>query len=421
MDKPITTVLTRNLKDTITDRLVEEPVIILNGARTVGKSTLLKQCADLFNVSAVDLDDLETREAVKNDPSLFAAGPEPICIDEFQHILPLLDAIKAQLNKDMRPGRFILTGSTRYATLPHSSQSLTGRAHILTIWPLSQGELRGKRETFFETLVKDPSKFVTPKLATTNRLEYESMVLAGGFPLALARATDQSRHRWFQDYVTMVIERDVLELRKIRQHQVLPEILRYLAAQTGQLHKSASIATSMSLDKSTVADYIQLLESVFLIHRLEAFGRTLSSRINRSPKVHLVDTGLAAHLLGITTAKLANRDPSALSEFGHLLETFAVNEILKQASWSSTPARFSHFRTKDGYKVDLICEIENSRIFGIEVKASATLYNSDFKGLQLLRDKLGDNFLGGIILHLGTHSYTKEDRLYAIPLDRIWN
>lgn len=270
-------------------------------------------------------------------------------------------------------------------------------------------------------MVKDPSKFVTPKLATTDPLDYENMVLAGGFPLALARATDQSRNRWFQDYVTIVIERDVLEIRKIRQRQVLPEILRYLAAQTGQLHKPTSIATSMSLDKSTVADYIRLLESVFLIHRLEAFGRTLSSRINRSTKVHLVDTGLAAHLLGITTAKLSNRDPFALSKFGHLLETFAVNEILKQASWSSAPVRFSHFRTKDGYEVDLICEIENSQILGIEVKASATVFNSDFKGLQLLRDKLGDNFLGGIILHLGARSYTKEDRLYAIPLDQIWN
>lgn len=420
MDTQLTATIARHVKDTITERLKEEAVIVLSGARTVGKSTLLQQCAKDFEVPVFDLDDLETRGAAKNDPSLFVTGKEPVCIDEFQHVLPILDAIKAQLNRDFRPGRFILTGSTRYATLPLSSQSLTGRAHFITIWPLSQGELRGKKETFLANLTSDPAKIVSREASTTSRQEYERLVLNGGFPLALSRATVESRNRWFRDFVMAVIERDVLEIRKIRQRQVLPEILRRLASQSGQLLKPATIAISIELDKSTVIDFIKLLESVFLVYRLEAFGRTLSSSVNRSPKVHLVDSGLAANMLGITQSRLSARDPSALTEFGHVLETFAINEIMKQSTWLNDTVRFSHFRTKDGSKVDLICETGNGYVTGVEIKASSTVDDSDFKGLRLLRDKLGSSFRGGVVLHLGSRSYTKEERIYVAPVDRLW-
>lgn len=416
-----TGIVTRHLEAVIAQRLAEEPVVVLNGARTVGKSTLLQSCARAHGVQVLDLDDLGTRQAVEADPAFFVTAPEPVCIDEFQHVLPVLDAIKAELNRDLRPGRYLLTGSTRYATLPAASQSLTGRAHVMTLWPLSQGELSGRRENFLDRLIADPAALVTSTASTTTRGDYEQMILAGGFPIAVARPTPEARRRWYRDFVDMVIQRDVLELRRVRQRDVLPEILRRLAAQSAQLLNPAAVARTIDLDKSTVNDFIRLLESVFLVHRLGAYGRTLSSRTNHSPKVHMVDTGLAAYLLGITESRLNARAPSTLTEFGHVIETFAVNEVLKQAGWAEAPMAFSHFRTKDGQEVDLVCETDEGRIAGVEMKAASSVEDKDFRGLRLLRDRLGHEFVGGVVLYLGPLSYNREDRLHVLPLDSLWS
>lgn len=393
---------------------------MLNGARTVGKSTLLRACAASFGVGVVDLDDPPTRQAVAADPTLAVRGPVPVCIDEFQHELSILDAIKARLNQSVQPGQYLLTGSTRYATLPATSQSLTGRAHVLTVWPLSQGELRGRRETFLDALMRDPSELVAPTESTTTREEYERAVLAGGLPLALARPNDAARRRWFRDFLDLVITRDLLEIRRVRQRTVLPGILRRLAARSGQVLNLSTIGSDMGLDQSVVSDFVGLLESVFLIHRVHAYGRTLSTIVRRSPKVHLVDSGLGANLLGITQDKLTARNPAALTEFGHLVETFAVNEILKQAAWTDLPPVFGHFRTKEGDEVDLVCEADDGRVAGVEIKAATSPSEKDFRALRYLRDKLGPVFLGGVVLHLGSRSYTLADRLHAVPLDRLW-
>lgn len=416
-----TGIIARHLEAVIAQRLTEEPVVVLNGARTVGKSTLLQACARARGVQVLDLDDLATRQAVAADPAFFVTAPEPVCIDEFQHVLPILDAIKAELNRDLRPGRYLLTGSTRYATLPLASQSLTGRAHVITVWPLSQGELRGQREIFLDRLVTEPASLVRPTASTTTRREYELMILAGGFPIALARRNPEARRRWYRDFLDMVIERDVLEIRRVRQRDVLPLILRRLAAQSAQLLNPAAVARTIEIDKSTVNDFIRLLESVFLVHRLGAYGRTLSSRANRSPKVHLVDSGLAAYLLGITESRLEARAPSTLTEFGHVIESFGVNEVLKQAGWAESPLSFSHFRTKDGQEIDLVCETDDGRIACVEIKAASSVEDKDFRGLRLLRDTLGSDFLGGVVLYLGPRSYTKEDRLHVVPLDHLWS
>lgn len=417
---PPTALVSRHLETVVAQRLAEEPVVVLNGARSVGKSTLLARCAASFGVDVVDLDDPPVRRAVAADPELAVRGQSPVCIDEFQHVLPVLDAIKARLNRDARPGQYLLTGSTRYAMLPTASQSLTGRAHVVAVWPLSQGELRGRRETFLEVLMRDPAGLVVPMDDPTPREEYERLVLAGGFPLALSRPTHAARRRWFRDYIDLVLNRDVLEIRRVRQRTLLPDLLRRLAARTGQVLTMSGVGREMDLDESIVSDFVGLLEAVFLVHRLNAYGRTLSSIVRRSPKIHMVDSGLGAHLLGITQDKLTARDPAAVTEFGHLVETFAVNEILKQAAWSDAPPRFGHFRTKDDAEVDLVCEADDGRVAAVEVKARSDPGDDDFKGLRYLREKLGRAFLGGVVLHFGPRPYTRADGLHAVPLDRLW-
>lgn len=291
----------------------------------------------------------------------------------------------------------------------------------MTMWPLSQGELIGVRETALDLLMSEPAALVTGTPSTTQRSDYEKNILAGGFPIAVARSAGAGRNRWFRDFVDMVIQRDVLEIRKVRQRQVMPQVLRRLAGQTGQVLNISTVASALQLDASLTGDLIGLLESVFLVHRLESFGRTLSSRVGRSPKVHLVDSGLAAYLLGVTEAKLRTRAPSMLTEFGHIVETFAVNELIKQAGWASEPVEFSHFRTRDGHEVDLVIEDPHGRIAGVEVKAAGTVADNDFRGLRLLRDKLGSDFIGGVLLNLGRRAYTYEDRIHVVPLDRLWS
>lgn len=414
--------ITRYLQPVLAELLADEPVVVLTGARTVGKSTLLAACADARDVQVLDLDDLPTRRAVAADPELFVAAdrPSPVCIDEFQHVPQLLDAIKAELNKDLQAGRFLLTGSTRYGSIPAAGQSLTGRAHVVTMWPLSQGEVAGTEGNALDMLVSDPAALVSSAPAAATRADYERIVLAGGFPLALARQPGRSRDRWFRDFVTLVVERDVMEIRKVRQRQVLPQVLRRLAEQTGQVVNVANVADDVGLDATTVKDYLGLLEAVFLIHRLEPFTRSAANRAIRSAKVHAVDTGLASHLIGLTEHKLSGRQPTALTQFGHLVETFAVNELMKQAGWARQEVRFSHFRTRDHQEVDLVIETAAGSVAAIEVKASGTVTDRDFSGLRLLRDRLGDAFVGGAIVNLGQRSYTHEEGLHVLPLERLW-
>lgn len=414
--------LARHLQKVLDEVLRDEPVVILTGARTSGKSTLLDTLAKLHDVTVLDLDDLETRRAVQADPGLFVAAdrPTPVCIDEFQHVPLLLDAIKSELNRDLRPGRYVLTGSTRYSALPTASQSLTGRAHVVTMWPLSQGEITQRRETALDLLLADPRELITSAPSSTTRTDYERIVLGGGFPLALARDPGRSRDRWFRDFVSLVVERDVLEIQKIRQREVMPQVLRRLASQTGQVVNVANIADSVGLDATTTRSYLGLLEAVFLIHRLEPFTRSAAHRAIRSAKAHIVDTGLAAYLTGLTQQKLSERLPSVMTQFGHLVETFTVNELMKQAGWAQQEARFSHFRTRDQQEVDLVIESMSGSVTAIEVKASGTVADQDFAGMRLLRDKLGESFTGGVVVNLGQRSYTYEDRMHVFPLDRLW-
>ncbi|HEX3391346.1 MAG TPA: ATP-binding protein [Solirubrobacteraceae bacterium] len=421
MPATLSGIVDRRLGEVVRRRLEDEPVVVLQGPRAVGKSTLLQALAASRNSEIVDLDDLATRDAVQIDPALFVRGQRPVLIDEFQHVPELLDAIKAELNRDGSPGRFVLTGSTRYSTLPAAAQALTGRAHRVDVLPLSQGEIAGTQEDFAETLINDPRSLVDARLPPTAREEYVSRVVAGGFPPALRRARSADRARWFDDYVDLVIERDVMELTRVRQRRALPLLLRQLASQTAQVLNIAKAAGSIGLEKSTAENYTKLLESVFMVHQLPAWGTTLGSRVRSAPKVHVVDSGLAAHLLRLTDAKLAMASAQALTEFGHLLETFAVGEVCKQLDWLDAPVQRGHWRTRDGAEIDLILEREDGMVAAVEVKAASRVPAKEMQALLNLRRKLGSQFLGGVVLYTGVRAYSYESDLHVVPAARLWN
>ncbi len=399
--------------------LREEPVIAIQGARAVGKTTLLRQIADAAGVTVIDLDDLATRDAVEADPALFVGGPAPVCIDEYQHVPAVLDAIKAELNVDGSPGRFVLTGSTRHEALPQAAQALTGRLHLFTVFPLSQGEIHGTHERFMETLLRAPEQLVTSRPSSTSRQRYVEQVTTGGFPMAVGRS-ETARNRWFDDYVELALERDVRELARIRQRAQLPRLLRRLAAQTAQVLNVAKAGKDAGLPKSTAEDYTKLLEAVFLVYRLPAWGTTLSARSASHPKLHVVDAGLAARLLGLSSSTLSVPDVASLQQFGHLLETFVVGECRKQLSWLDDIALVGHWRTHDRIEVDLVVETDDGRVAAIEVKSGSRVPAHALAGLRLLRDKLQDRFVAGVALYTGERSYTYDDRIHVLPVDRLW-
>ena len=411
----------RRVSDLLAEQMRTEPVIALHGPRSVGKSTVLRGFAEAAGGSVIDLDDVEVREAIQGNLAASVRAGAPICIDEYQRVPDILDALKARLNREgSPPGTAIISGSTRQDALPATAQALTGRLHSLVIWPLSQGELEGVRENLLEVLAGDADDVVSAvPSSSTMRPDYVDRVSSGGMSLALRRSAS-ARARWFDDFVRASVERDAVELSRIRERQALADLLGHIAAQTGQLLNVAATAERVGTNRETTESHLRLLEDLFLAVRLSAWGNTLRSRVSAKPKVHVVDCGLAARLLRLTPEKVTGIDPTSLTDFGHLLETFVVGELRKQASWLDDPVTLGHWRTSDGAEVDLVIEYDDGRVVAFEVKASERASGKEFRGLAQLRDLLGERFIGGIMLTTGSRSYTYEDRLHVMPIDRLW-
>ena len=408
----------RRIEEIAAQRMGEIPVVALLGPRSVGKSTLLRSLAAAAGADIIDLDDPATRTAVADDPSLFAQGPRPVFIDEYQHVPDLLSAIKAELNRDGSSGQFVVTGSTRHEALPEMAEALTGRLYRLSVYPFSQGEIEGHREDLLETLFKDPESAVAATWSTTTREEYIGRIVSGGLPLA-RQQTGAARGRWFDNYVELTLERDVRALANIRQREALPRLFGHLMAQTGQVLNVAKVAQAANMSPSTAEGYTKLLEAVYLVHRLPAWGTTLRARATARPKLHAVDPALAAHTMGLSDTKLSSHNPTHREQFGHLLETFVAGEIIKQASWMDDIAAIGHRRTHDGVEVDVVVERRDGTVVAIEVKAGA-VNNKHLSGLRTLRDALGDRFAAGAMLHMGKYPSRPTDRIVTLPIDRLW-
>jgi len=418
---PLAGIAERRVSAQLDELLQVEPVIALHGPRSVGKSTVLSALAAARRVPVLDLDDVGVRDAVAANPQTAVATPGLLCVDEYQHAPQILDALKTRLNREgTLAGTAVLTGSTRQDALHRTAQALTGRLHTMTIWPLSQGEISGVIEDFLPALRAEPDATVAAHPAsTTARKDYVDRLCAGGFPLALRR-TGAARDRWFDDYVRQSLERDAIELVRIRQRAMLRELLGRLAGRTAQVLNLANMSQGLTGERKTIEDYVRLLEDLFLIDRLPAWGKTLRARAAASPKVHVIDSGVAARLMRVTPAKLATLEPTALAEFGHLLETFVVGELRKQVSWLDEQVATGHWRTHDGEEVDYVIEFDDGRVLAFEIKANERVTGPDLKGLRTLRDALGDRFIAGVALSTGLRSFTYEDRIHIMPVDRLW-
>lgn len=405
--------LRRRLTPLLREALADAPVTLLIGARQAGKSTLAQSLVhERLLASYLTLDDGATLAAATADPDGFVAGlGDSVSIDEVQRAPALLPAIKASVDRDRRAGRFLLTGSANVLLLPRVSESLAGRMETHVLWPFSQGEIDEHEERFVELLFGERP---APRQFERERSLVER-VARGGFPPAFAR-TGRRRAAWLDAYVDAVIQREVRDLANVDRLTTLPRLVSLLAARTASMLNVAEISRSAGIPQTTLQRYLTLLEHVFLLVRIPAWHANLGKRLVRSPKLHLVDSGLACRARGVTAERLVS-DPVTL---GPLLESFVGMELVKQASWSDRAVRVHHFRTSAGREVDYVLEDRQGLVAGVEVKASATVTARDFAGLRVLEEALGDRFARGVVLYDGHAAVPFGERLAAWPIDALW-
>jgi predicted AAA+ superfamily ATPase len=411
--------LDRSAMPTLVESLADFRVIVVNGPRQSGKTILLGQLQRRIGGTLVTFDDPEILEAAISDPVGFIGGfTKPLLIDEVQRAGdPLLRAIKAQVDREPRPGQFVLAGSTRFLTVPTLSESLAGRVFIVDLWPFSQGELVAHVDQFIESVFENPAALATQPDYSGDRATYFRRICVGGFPEVVAKRSAKTRMAWFNAYIRTVTQRDIKEISRIHQAAELPRLLRLLAGLTAQELNVAKVARRAKLDDQTLHNYLPLLETVYLAHRIPGWSRNLTSKVKRRPKIYLTDTGIAAHLLGVNPDGLA-RPTSRAS--GLLLETFVLNELAKQRTWSSVAVELYHFRDRDGAEVDIVMESHDGKVVGLEVKSGQTVSRDDFVWLEMMRDKLGPEFVRGVVLYTGARALPFGDRLWALPVAALW-
>ena len=406
----------RHLTDKLLASLGDSPVVLLHGARQCGKSTLVRHLGRNGHPGRyVTLDDAAVLSAVHSDPAGFLAGIDgPLMIDEVQRAPELFVAIKAAVDRSREPGRYLLTGSANVLFVPRLAESLAGRMEILTLWPFSQGELALRRETFLDAVFA--ARLPLPERSELPPARLYDMLLAGGYPPALRRPALERRHAWFGSYVTTILERDVRDLANVEALRSLPRLLALIAARSASLLNFSELSRSAGIPQSTLKRYFTLFEATFLARLVPAWSTNSAQRLLKSPKVFLVDTGLAGYLLGLDAERIASDAPLR----GALLETFVAAELSKQISWSPREIRLYHFRQTAGAEVDFVLEGPGGEVAGIEVKSSHTVTGHDFKGLRALAEIAGRRFRRGIVLYTGPEAVPFGANLHALPLAALW-
>lgn len=392
------------------------PAVVIQGARQVGKSTLARQLVQDRTAVVVTLDDRRTRDAAVADESAFVEQcPDGVLVvDEVQREPELLLAIKASIDRDRRPGRFLLTGSADLLTVKGRTDSLAGRAATLRLRGLSQGELAGHPEDFVSSLLASPA----PHRFTTEwaRADYAAAMAKGGYPDTRG-LHPRLRHAWLDSYLDRVLERDATLLPSGGQPRRLRSVLSLVAAnQAGELVK-ARIADGADIPRNTITAYLDVLRSVYLVDELPPWTANLTKREVGRTKAFVGDSALALRLNRLTEQQLL---PLTSDSIGGLFEAFVASELLKQQSWSGHDYQPFHFRDRDGVEVDLVLELDDGRIIAIEVKASSTYRSEHFAGLRFLKDKLGDRFVAGIVVGMSDSGYQFADRLYGLPAAALW-
>jgi uncharacterized protein len=404
----------RSLKKSIVEGAKLSPVIVINGARQTGKSTIAKELIDqgVFS-NYLTLDDPNVVANIMNDPENYLKSlPVGTVIDEVQKLPSIFGILKKIVDENRIPGRFIITGSANILLLPKISESLAGRTDINTIMPLSQVEIIESKMNFVDFLYENQFGFEILK----NDFDYYEIIVRGFFPEVVLRKTFEDRERWFASYINTLLVRDIKDISNIEQSTILPQVLRMLASQVGGMFNASDVARKVGLSNTTFARYLTILETLFLIEKVPAWFSNVGKRLTKSPKIYFNDTGIVSYLLGADQNSLIN--DSRLK--GSLIENLVYLELKKQSSWSKAKPNIFYLRSSDGaMEVDFLLEARNGKKIGIEVKAKNSLKPSDFKHLITLIDTY-DQVEQCIILYTGNTIQMLANKVWAVPIQYMW-
>jgi predicted AAA+ superfamily ATPase len=414
IDTPLLkTLIDRKARPIVETALADTRVVLIAGPRQAGKTTLARQFSG-SDRPYITLDDVGSLNAARTDPIGFIRGIKRAVIDEVQRAPELMLAIKESVDRDDEPGRFLLTGSANLATIPAIADSLAGRLAVVPLLPFAQSEIRSTPGRLLDRLFAGEEPYGAEDTVVGDDLMLT--VLRGGYPEVLRRTTPSRRTAWLQDYVNLILDRDVRDIASIDQLDRLPRLLDVLAEHAGQMVNHSSFGAALGLSSITAQKYVAILERLYLIRTLVPWSNNRLNRLVKTPKLHFLDTGLLAAL----REDEANALRDNKTRFGPLLESFVVSELLKLESWSDRRLSFSHYRTKDRDEVDVVIEDRRGRIVGIEVKASATVKSDDFRGLRQLQEAVGERFVRGLVLHDHDRVTPFGEKLQGAPLSLLW-
>jgi uncharacterized protein len=412
--------LTRRATAVAERRLGFSRVLIVNGPRQSGKTVLMGKLHQSLGGSWNSLDDAKTLLAARRDSGGFVReNARPLFVDEVQRGGdPLILAVKWAVDQNDQPGQFVLADSTRFLFEPRLSESLAGRAMFVDLWPLSQGEIQRTLSEDFPTVAfRGSTALMNVDVRGEIKMQTMERVCRGGMPQAV-RLTGRNRREFLGAYARTLGSRDAAEIGRLPSAFDLPTLMRVLAGRTSSELNTSEISRVVGASPDVTKRVLTMLETIYFHYRVPAWSRNLTAKAVRSPKLHITDTGLAAALLGVD-ADMLRRPNAPLS--GALLESFVVGELARQLTWSDTEASLYHWRDRDGTEVDLLLERPNGEIVGIEVKAAHDVNFADTKGLRALRDRLGDQFITGIVLHCGDRAHRIDDRIVALPINTLWS
>ncbi len=328
--------------------LDDTPVVLIHGPRQCGKTTLAQAVGQKLGYTYLSFDDVNVLTAAKTDPVGFVSHLEDkVILDEVQHVPELFTAIKQAVDKRRKPGRFLLTGSANVLLIPKLADSLAGRMEIMNLRPLARCEIVAEGPGLLSLLLDGQFK-----LSCIGKLgeQLTDMVVTGGYPEPVSRSTERRQKQWHRNYINTLVQRDIRDLARISNLDVIPKLLQLAAAQSAQLLNMSALAAPFQISRPTVSSYFTLLQNIFLLDVLPAWHSNRVSRLIKTPKVHVSDTGLAATLLELTSKQLSTER----NMLGHLLESFVYNELRRQATWLDEGLTFYHFRDKDQYEVDIV-------------------------------------------------------------------
>lgn len=312
--------ITYNLKESLTDT----SVALVIGARQTGKSTLVQSLeTENYQPNYLTFDDLTILSAAKANPKAFIESVEkPVIFDEVQRVPEIFLPIKEVIDKKREAGSFLLTGSANVLLLPKIADSLAGRMEVLPLYPLSQGEIEGRKEDFIEWICADEFK-LSKSIETENREKLFERILMGGYPEVLERKTEKRRRAWFNSYITTILQRDVRDIANIEGLSDFPRLLSVLAARAAGLINYADISRAGGLPQTTLKRYLTILKSLFLVEEIPSYSGNLTRRLVKSPKLVFTDTGLLAYLQNLNWEKIKFEPTLA----GLILENFFSEKL----------------------------------------------------------------------------------------------